>query len=177
MGNLNLRQLRIKGLKIESPQDVRVEEYKIFLWREGHLIDGEQIIVGVRGKGIGVLISLPETHDKKSKRAGIQFKMGDVSVVIDMLRKTEVDNEEWSLTPYGCTDYQKDNRGNALQRTILLSKIVLPLHFDGLSRKNIISCTILDPCYCIEGRDVYRLKTKEVELLNECENDLFTLGE
>lgn len=177
MGPLNIRTLRIKGLKVESPQDVRVEEYKEFLLSEGHLVDGEHVLVGVRGKGIAFLTSLPETHTKKSKRIGVQFKMGDVSVIIDMLRKVEVENELWSLTPDGYTDYQKDVRGNALQRTLHLSKIVLPPLLDGSTRKNLLSCTVLDPSQYIEGREVYRLKTKEVEALNDCENDLFILGE
>lgn len=177
MGPLHIRSLRIKGLKIEASHDVRVEEYKSFLLREGNLVDGENVLVGVRGKEIAILTSLPETHLKKSRRMGVQFKMGDVSVIIDMLRKVEVENDLWSLTPDGYTDYQKDINGNALQRTMHLSKIVLPPLLEGSNRTNVLCCTVLEPCYSIEGRDVYRLKTKEIEALSECENDIFILGE
>lgn len=173
MGPLHLRIIKNKGLRIESPLECRIEEYKNFLNREGIIIDGERIIAGARGKEIALITLRPETLQKKCRRAGVQFKLDDVIVVIDMLKKVEGEINEQNRTPEGYTDYQRNNKGNFMQRTILLSKIILPALIEGGNRGDMIQSDLLGPLERINGLDVFRLKTKDVEMLCERENDLF----
>lgn len=177
MGPLHKRIIRNKGLRAEPLLESRVEEYRKFLSREGLVVNGERIIVGVRGKGIALITSLPEVLEKKCQRMGVHFKLGDVIVMIDMLKKAEREDSVLNQTPDGYTDYQRNNRGNVMQRTILLSKIVLPALVDGGNRQDMIQSELLGPLQRINGLDVYRLKSIDVEMINERENDMFAIAD
>ena len=94
-----------------------------------------------------------------------------------MLKKAEREDSVLNQTPDGYTDYQRNNRGNVMQRTILLSKIVLPALVDGGNRQDMIQSELLGPLQRINGLDVYRLKSIDVEIINERENDMFAIAD
>lgn len=50
-----------------------------------------------------------------------------------------------SDTPAGYVDYVRNNSGKQLQRTILLSNVVLPVLDENSSRSTVISCLLLPP--------------------------------
>lgn len=174
MGPLHKRVVKYKGLRAEPLLETRVEEYRKYLVREGLIISGERVIVGVRGRGIALITSLPEVIGKKCQRMGVPFKIGDVTVVIDILKRVEREEETMNQTPEGFTDYQRVQRGT---KTILLSKIILPALVEGGNRQDMIRSVLLDPHERINGWDVYRLKSEDVERVYERENDIFAVAD
>ena len=126
MGTLRLRTILNTGLRKEPAIGTRVTEYKDFLKIGGIVTDNERIVVGVKGGGIALVTTLPELLDKKCQRMGVKYKRGDVIVMVDMLKKINDIANGQDSRPQGTVDYVRNNSGKLLQRTILLSNIVLP---------------------------------------------------
>lgn len=178
MGPLRLRTLINTGLRKEPPIDSRVAEYKQFLSSEGIMIGNEKIVVGVKGGGLALVTSLPEVLTKKCQRMSVPFKRGDVTIVVDMLKKVNDVAGVQDNRPQGTVDYIRNHTGiKMLQRTILLSNIVLPLLRPEMGRTSMIQCKVLSPAERIEGLDVLRLQSNEVEMLCERETELFNVLE
>jgi hypothetical protein len=89
MGALRLRTITNTGMRKEPPIDSRVAEYKQFLSSIGIIIGDEKIIVCVKGGGLALVTSLPEVLLKKCQSMGVPFKRGDVTIVVDMLKKVD----------------------------------------------------------------------------------------
>jgi hypothetical protein len=175
MGPLRLRTIINTGIRKEPATDSRVTEYKDFLNTGGVLIGSERIIVGIKGGGLALLTSLPEVLDKKCQRMGVKYKRGDVTIVVDMLKKINEVACGRDNRPQGTVDYVRNNAGKLLQRTILLSNIVLPLLRPEMRRSSTILCEVLPPEMRVEGLDVHRLQWSEVEMLCERVTELFTV--
>ena len=175
MGTLRLRTILNTGLRKEPAIGTRVTEYKDFLNIGGIITDNERIVVGVKGGGIALVTTLPELLDKKCQRMGVKYKRGDVIVIVDMLKKINDIANGQDSRPQGTVDYVRNNSGKLLQRTILLSNIVLPILRPDMRRTSIIQCQILSPEERQEGLDVHRLQSNEVEMLCERESELFNV--
>jgi hypothetical protein len=151
MGPLRLRTLTNTGMRKEPPIDSRVAEYKQFLSSGGIIIDKEKIIVGVKGGGLAIVTSLPEILGKKCQRMGVPFKLGDVIIVVDMLKRVDAIAGVQDNRPEGAVDYIRNHSGiKMLARTILLSNNVLPLIRPEMRRTSIIQCEVLSPAERIE---------------------------
>jgi hypothetical protein len=169
MGPLRIKTLRNTGTRGEPTLEVRVEEYNRFFHREGMLLENEKIIIGIRGKGLAIMKSLPETLTNKCQRLGTKFKINNVIIVVDML--IEVNQEDQTTArPDGYKDYMKLNNG---KRAILLSSVVLPEIVDSMTR-NVISFEILPVTARVNGLDVHRLLTLDINMLHEREIEIFT---
>ena len=131
------------------------------------LQEGERIIVGTRNKGLAIIVSLPEVLGIKCTRGKVQYKLGEVIVIVDMLKKVNNSNQ-----PEGTVDYIRGNR-KLLQSTMLLGNIILPPLSLGLTRRDLLHCETLPTSERINGLDVYRLRTDQIEALQEQENDMF----
>ena len=176
MGILRLRTIRNIGLRSEPTLEVRVEQYSKFFHREGIIDGNERIIVGVRGGGIAIVTALPESLSKQCQRMGVKYKLGDAIIIVDMLVKINHAIGAVNTTPPDSVDYIRNNAGKLLQRTILLSSVVLPEIVDGMSR-SIISCNLLPPGDRVNGLDVHRMLLKDVEMLREREIEIFSCHE
>ena len=131
------------------------------------LQEGERIIVGTRNKGLAIIVSLPEVLGIKCTRGKVQYKLGEVIVIVDMLKKVNNSNQ-----PEGTVDYIRGNR-ELLQRTMLLGNIILPPLSLGLTRRDLLHCETLPTSERINGLDVYRLQTDQIKALQEQEKDMF----
>jgi hypothetical protein len=56
---------------------------------------------------------------------------------------------------------------------MLLGNIILPPLSLGLTRRDLLHCETLPTSERINGLDVYRLQTDQIEALQEQENDMF----
>jgi hypothetical protein len=178
MGALRLRTITNTGMRKEPPIDSRVAEYKQFLSSGGIIIGNERIIVCVKGGGLALVTSLPEVLLKKCQRMGVPFKRGEVTIVVDMLKKVDAIAGVQDNRPEGTVDYIRNHSGiKMLARTILLSNIVLPLLRPEMRRTSIIKCEVLSPAERVDGLDVHRLQSNEVEMLFERETELFNVLE
>ena len=77
------------------------------------------MIVGVRGNGLAIIVSLPEVLEKKCPRLHITYKIGDVTVIVDFLTKVVNDINVDNPRPIGAADLIRNNEGKMLSRTIL----------------------------------------------------------
>lgn len=173
MGPLLQRTVVNTGTREEPPLASRVAEYKAFLSAGGIIVNSDRIIVGVRGGGLAMVTVLPEVLDRKCQRNTVKFNRGDVTVVVQMLKKINDIENAPSNRPVGSADYVRDITGKQTIRTILLSNIVLPTIRADMTRNSILACTLLDPSERRDGLDVYRLQINEIEMLSERENELF----
>ena len=87
MGPLRPRSIRNTGIRIEPVHEARVRDYTEFLNADGVIQSTERVIICIRGGGVAMITSLPEKLKKKCTRMGISYKMGDVTIVVDMLMK------------------------------------------------------------------------------------------
>jgi hypothetical protein len=117
--------------------------------------------------------ALPEVIERSCQLMGKKFKRGDVTVVVDVLKIVieEVGAEVHQSN--GTIDYVRD--GKHLQRTLLLSNIVLPVIVEGVSRSTLFHCDLLDPSQRRNGLDIYRMEVSDVEMISERERELFSL--
>ena len=60
-----------------------------------------------------------------------------------------------------------------LQRTMLLSDLILPSDLQRINRNEILTYVVLGPERRINGMDVLRLLTSEIESLREREGEIF----
>ena len=177
MGPLRLKTIRNTGIRSEPTLDSRVSQYKTFLDVGGTIIHSDRIIVGVRGGGLAIVTAIPEVLKKKCQRMGVKYKRSDVVIVVDMIIKVKEVLNSPSDTPAGYVDYVRNNSGKQLQRTILLSNVVLPVLDENSSRSTVISCLLLPPSERVNGLDVHRLKLSDIEVLVERENEIFNILE
>lgn len=173
MGPLLQRTVVNTGIREEPPLALRVAEYKAFLSAGGIIVNSDKVIVGVRGGGLALVTVLPEVLDKKCQRNTVKFNRGDVTVVVQMLKKINDIENTPSSRPVGTADYVRDISGKQTIRTILLSNIVLPAIRADMNRNSIIACTLLGPSERRDGLDVHRLQKSEIEMLSERESELF----
>jgi hypothetical protein len=119
-----------KVLPPEPTVDVKIREYIDFLSREGLLIDGERIIVRVRGGGLALLTSLPEVLERNcSKRKNnvvTTYKRGDVLATVDMLMRVPPQYIRKNPIPDGHYDYIKNVEGKAKNITLHFNELILP---------------------------------------------------
>jgi hypothetical protein len=127
-----------KVLPPEPTLDEKIREYRDFLGKEGVLIDGERIIVRVRGSGLAYLTSLPEIVLKKCTRTknkvATTYKRGEVIVTVDMLKRVPSNYIRINPTPDGHFDYIKNQDSTAKNLTVLFSDLILPPIGDTLTR-------------------------------------------
>ena len=97
----------------------------------------------------------------------------DVTVVVDVLKLAIQEIGAEVHQSNGTIDYVRDRKH--LQRTLLLSNIVLPVIVEGVSRSALLNCDLLDPSQRRNGLDVYRMKVSDVEMISERERELFFL--
>ena len=77
--------------------------------------------------GIAMITSLPEVIEKKCKRMNIAYKLGDVTIIVDILEKLTSELDVNNPKPEGTVEFIKNVTGKLLQKTILLSDVVLYL--------------------------------------------------
>ena len=177
MGELRLRTVLNTGLRTEPPLDARITEYKKFLGEGGIIVSGVKIIVGIKGRGLAMVTALPEVLEKKCQRMGVKYKRGDVTLVVDMLKNVNETPNEQFIRPVGTADYIRNNSGKLLQRTVLLSNIILPVISSSTNRESIVPSVMLSHSERVEGLDVFRILTSTIESLVERENELFDISE
>ena len=93
----------------------------------------------------------------------VKYKRGDVTIVVDMLTDITVTNSGQWIWPAGTADYI--GSGELLQRTVLLSNIVLPVISSYMDRESIVPCEVLSHSERVEGLDVFRLLINDIEKL------------
>lgn len=172
MGPLRQRTFQNKGFRDEPELASRITDYRNHLHREGVIIHGEKIVVGLRGGGLALVTVLPEVIERACQRNGKKFKRGDVTVVVDVLKEVREEPMMESLIPSGYMDYVRSSK--QLQRTMLLSDIILPAIVEGVARSDLLHCDILDPSDRRNGLDVYRMSKNDVEMISEREKELFS---
>lgn len=177
MGPLQLKKIMNTGIRKEPALGTRIAEYKAFLSTGGIIVGSERIIVGVKGGGLALLTAIPELHSKQCQRMSVKYKRGDVTVVVDMLKKLTVDDSIPNNRPPGTADYIRDNSGRLLQRTILLCNIILPNLSASMNRASMMKCTVLSQEERWEGLDVHRLQVNEVDNLHERDIEFFNVLE
>ena len=173
MGPLRPKIIKNMGLRSEPILETRVNEYTEFLNRGGVIENGERVITCVRGGGVAIVTSLPEVLDKKCTRMGINYKLGDVTIIVDMLTKLAYEIDPNNPKPAGSVEYMKNNTGKMLQRTMLLSDLILPCDLHSINRKQLLTYEVLGLDRRINGMDVLRLQLSEIEVLREREGDIF----
>jgi hypothetical protein len=174
MGPLRSRIIKNMGKRGEPILESRLKEYREYLCKDGPIEAGEIIIVGIKGGGLALITSLPEVLEKKCTRMGVGYKLGDVIVIVDMLTKANI-NDGTDLTDYA--DYIRNNKGKMLQRTTLLSDVILPTPLKDTSRKELLTHETLGPEHRQNGLNVLRLQVSEINLLREVESEIFSAGE
>ena len=173
MGLLRPKMIRNLGLRDKPLVETRVGDYSEFLSKEGALQSGEVIITCVRSGGIALITSLPEKLSRKCKRQGVTYKLGDVVIVGDMLSKMSDDESVDVTAIVGATKYVKNSSNKMLQRTILLSDLILPADLHDITRSQLLRCESLQVQK--EGKlvDVYFLQLSDIETLRELESEIF----
>jgi hypothetical protein len=174
MGKLIMMNIRNLGIKPMPTLEAKMEEYMKFLNREATIMEGENIVVGIKGGGYGILVRLPEILPKACKRQKEKYKRNDVIVQVDLLLEIKAlhnDQNQLIDTPNECIDYVRNLR--MLKRVILLSSIILPPIIDGLSRNQHIKCQILDQSNRYDSLDIHRIHRNDIDLLHDVETNVF----
>lgn len=171
MGPLQRRVIQNKGIRPEPILEVRVEEYRLHLQREGVIVQGELIVVGVRGEALAIITAIPEVIDRACQRKGKTFKRGDVAVMVDFLECVPLEGSAMNVEANGRVDFIRNRKMS--NKTILLSSVILPVLVEGQSRSQIINCQVLDLSERLNGLDVIRLHVNDIDILRERENELF----
>ena len=171
MGPLHRRTTLNKGVRPEPVLEVRVEEYRLHLQREGVIVQGEMIVVGVNGNALAIVTAIPEVLVRACQRKGKTFKRGDVAVMVDFLERAPVDANAVNIEADGTVDFIRNRR--LFNKTILLSSVILPVLVEGQSRNRIVNCQVLGPSQRLNGLDVIRLHVNDIEILRERESELF----
>lgn len=172
MGPLRPRLIKNTGIRIEPVHETRVRDYAEYLIADGIIQSSERVIICIRGGGVAMITSLPEKLKKKCTRMGISYKMGDVTIVVDMLMKFADADAEHPIQ-VGSIDYVKNNTGKMLHRTLLISDLVLPADLRSASRDKLIMSEMLDPERRVRGMNVYRLQMRDIDLMRERETEIF----
>ena len=165
------------GMRSEPILELRLKEYSDFLNKGGIIAPGEIIIAGVRGGGIAFITTLPEVLDKKCVRLGISYKIGDVIIVVDILTKVLTDTAVDGQRPTGTVDFVRSSVDKLLHRTVLMSNIILPEFVEGRTRSNLIPVALREGDLRINGMNVYRLQSVDLDVFRERESELFSIAE
>ena len=177
MGPLREKIVKNLGMRSEPILELRLKEYSDFLNKGGIIAPGETIIAGVRGGGIAFITTLPEVLDKKCVRLGISYKIGDVIIVVDILTKVLTDTAVDGQRPTGTVDFVRSSVDKLLHRTVLMSNIILPEFVEGRTRSNLIPAALREGDLRINGMNVYRLQSVDLDVLRERESELFSIAE
>jgi hypothetical protein len=68
MGKLIMMSIKNLGIRPVPTLEAKMEEYIKFLNLEGTIMEGENIVVGIKGGGYGILLCLPEILPKACTR-------------------------------------------------------------------------------------------------------------
>jgi hypothetical protein len=162
-------------IRSEPILETRVKEYTEFVSRDGIIGNSERVIVGVRGGGLAIIVSLPEVLEKKCTRQNTSYKIGDVIVIVDFLTRSMNEMNVLNPTPIGTADFIRSNEGEMLSRAILVSNIILPTNLVGLSRENVLTYDLLGLDQRVFKLDVMRLQLSEIELIPERKSKIFSI--
>jgi hypothetical protein len=173
MGPLQRRVIINKGVRPEPVLEVRVEEYRVHLQREGAIEQGEMIVIGLHGNALAIVTAIPEVLERACQRSRKTFKRGDVTLMVDILERVLVEGNAMDVEAGGTVDFIRNRKLS--NKTVLLSSVILPILVEGQSRNRTVNCLVLDPSKRLDGRDVIRLQVNDIEILRERENELFPL--
>ena len=140
MRPLRPKTMRNLGLWGKPLVETRIGDYIEFLNREGALQSEEVIITCIRSRGIVLITSLPEKLSRKCIRQGVNYKLGDVVVTGDMLIKMSDEESVNDTVSVGTTKYVKSSSNKMLQRTILVSDLILPADLHDITRSQLLWC-------------------------------------
>jgi hypothetical protein len=171
MGPLQRRVIINKGVRPEPVLEVRVEEYRVHLQREGAIEQGEMIVIGLHGNALAIVTAIPEVLERACQRSRKTFKRGDVTLMVDILERVLVEGNAMDVEAGGTVDFIRNRKLS--NKTVLLSSVILPILVEGQSRNRTVNCLVLDPSKRLDGRDVIRLQVNDIEILRERENELF----
>jgi hypothetical protein len=96
MGPLQRRVIINKGVRPEPVLEVRVEEYRVHLQREGAIEQGEMIVIGLHGNALAIVTAIPEVLERACQRSRKTFKRGDVTLMVDILERVLVEGSRWN---------------------------------------------------------------------------------
>ena len=107
----------------------------------------------------------------------IAYKLGDVTIIVDILEKLTSELDVNNPKPEGTVEFIKNVTGKLLQRTILLSDVVLPSDLDSIVANQVIAYETLGPERRFNGLNVFRLQQCDLESIRERESDIFSILE
>ena len=120
-----------------------------------------------------MITSLPEKLSRKCTRQGINYKLGDVVVIGDMLTKMSDENSVNVTAFLQTTKYVKNSSNKMLQRTIVVSDLILPADLHDITRSQLLQCEPVKVQKAGKLIDTYTLKLSELETLRELESEIF----
>ena len=173
MGPLRPKTMRNLGLRGKPLVETRVGDYIEFLNKEGALQSEEVIITCIRSGGIVLITSLPEKLSRKCIRQGVNYKLGDVVVAGDMLTKMSDEESVNDTASAGTSKYVKYSSNKMLQRTILVSDLILPADLHDITRSQLLRCEPVKVQKAGKLIDIYTLKLSDIETLRELESEMF----
>ena len=173
MGPLRPKTMRNLGLRDKPSVETRVADYIEFLNKEGALQSEEVIITCIRSGGIALITSLPEKLSRKCKRQGINYKLGDVVVIGDMLTKMSDEESVNDTAIVGTTKYVKNSSNKMLQRTILVSDLILPSDLHDITRSQLLRGDPMKIQKAGKLIDTLTLQLSDIETLRELESEMF----
>ena len=97
----------------------------------------------------------------------VGYKLGDVIVIYDVLTRVNMKDATKSTEN---ADYIRNNKEKMLQRTPLLSNVILPTPLEDTIKKQIRAHGLLGPEH---RQEVLSLKVSELNLLREVESEIF----
>lgn len=100
----------------------------------------------------------------------VGYKLGDVIVIYDVLTRVNMKDATKSTEN---ADYIRNNKEKMLQRTPLLSNVILPTPLEDTIKKQIRAHGLLGPEHRQNELDVLSLKVSELNLLREVESEIF----
>lgn len=100
----------------------------------------------------------------------VAHELGDVIVIYDVLRRINMKDATKSTEN---ADYIRNNKEKMLQRTPLLSNVILPTPLEDTIKKQIRAHGLLGPEHRQNELDVSSLKVSELNLLREVESEIF----
>lgn len=114
---------------------------------------------------------------RKCIRQGVNYKLGDFVVTGNML--TNMSDEEIinDTVSVGTTKYVKNSSNKMLQRTILVSDLILPADLHDITRSQLLRCEPVEVQRAGKLIDTYTLKLSDLETLRELELKCFVASQ
>ena len=100
----------------------------------------------------------------------VGYKLGDVIVIYDVLTRVNMKDATKSTEN---ANYIRNNNEKMLQRTPLLSNVILPTPLENTIKKQIRAHGLLGPEHRQNELDVLSLKVSKLNLLREVESEIF----